>query len=273
MAMAKILCISSFVARGHIGLAAIGPALQGLGHETISLPSVLLSNHPGHATFAKHDVPAAMLDGALEAYDRSGWLRDIDALLTGYLPSVAHVSAAAEIADRVCKANPACLYVCDPVLGDDPGGLYIEPNAACAMRDMLLARAAIVTPNRFELSWLSGRPVTNQTDAVAAARSLQSAEVLVTSVPGADGTLGNLIVSGTAHHSAEVPKLKSVPHGTGDFFAALFLGHILNGQASAKALELASAGVHAVAVASQGLDELSIIPHWALWAKSKKFQV
>ena len=38
--MARVLVISSQVARGHVGLAAIVPALQGLGHEVIALPTV-----------------------------------------------------------------------------------------------------------------------------------------------------------------------------------------------------------------------------------------
>ncbi len=267
--MAKVLCISSFVARGHVGLSAIVPALQGLGHETISLPAILLSNHPGHRTFAKQDVPAALLSGAMDAYDQSGWLKDIDAILTGYLPTVEHVQAAAAIVGRVRKANPKCIYVCDPVLGDDPGGLYIEARAATALRDALMPLSTTLTPNRFELSWLSGLPVNNPIDAVAACRSLASQATLVTSVPVDSGILGNVLVWSTGEHVFEVPKLQSVPHGTGDFLAALFLGFILNGRTPVEALDSAAAGVNAVAVRSQGHDELMVIPHRDIWIEPK----
>ena len=67
--MARVLAISSQVARGHVGLAAIVPALQGLGHEVIALPTVLLSNHPGHGTVAGEQVAPALLRRMLDALD------------------------------------------------------------------------------------------------------------------------------------------------------------------------------------------------------------
>ena len=46
--MARVLVISSHVAFGSVGLAAMVPALHRLGIEVIVLPTVVLSNHPGH---------------------------------------------------------------------------------------------------------------------------------------------------------------------------------------------------------------------------------
>ncbi len=54
--MARILAISSHVAHGHVGLGAIVPALNRLGHEVIALPTVLLSNHPRHKQCAGEPV-------------------------------------------------------------------------------------------------------------------------------------------------------------------------------------------------------------------------
>ena len=50
--MARVLALSSYVAFGSVGLAAIVPALHWLGHEVIALPTVVLSNHPGYPRFA-----------------------------------------------------------------------------------------------------------------------------------------------------------------------------------------------------------------------------
>ena len=54
--MARILAISSQVVRGHVGLSAIVPALQRLGHEVLPIPTIILSNHPGHPA---RPVPAS----------------------------------------------------------------------------------------------------------------------------------------------------------------------------------------------------------------------
>ena len=81
--MATILAISSQVASGHVGLAAIVPALQRLGHDVIALPTVLLSNHPGQQKSAGTRIDPVVLDGILDMLDSNGRLEAIDAVLTG----------------------------------------------------------------------------------------------------------------------------------------------------------------------------------------------
>ena len=263
--MARVLCISSFVARGHVGLAAILPALNGLGHETIALPTIVLSNHPGHPRFSKLEVPATTLIDVIGVYEHAGWLKDIDCVLTGYLPSVVHVAAAVNAIAKIREVNPAVLVVCDPVLGDDPYGLYIPHAAATALRDGLLPFANIITPNRYELAWLSGLPVSTSQDAVAAAKTLRAPMALITSLPSGPVAVGNLLVQADQEWLRTVPLLQSVPHGTGDFMGALFTGHLLTGCGPEKALGLTVAGVHAVAQRSQGRDELLVVADSAAW--------
>lgn len=265
--MPRVLCISSYVARGHIGLGAVVPALQGLGHETVALPTVILSNHPGHPSFSKLDVPADALVAMIDAHAQSGWLRDIDAVLTGYLPSSGHVAAAVYAVDSVRSKNPSALIVCDPVLGDDPDGLYIPQDAATALRETLVPKADYITPNRFELEWLSDQPVSTQAQAIAAARGFAGRGVLVTSLPLTEPGLGNMLVQSSDYTLHTVPLLDSVPHGTGDFIGALFTGHLLSGFTAQQALHFAVAGVHAVAARSQRLEELVIVADREAWVE------
>lgn len=256
--MATVLCISSFVARGHVGLTAIVPALQGLGHDTIALPTVLLSNHPGHDRHSKHAMPAETINAAVEVYRQAGWLADIAAVLTGYLPAAGHVAAAVTAIRSVRLANPNVLVVCDPVCGDDPGGLYIDTAAANAMRETLLPLANCVTPNRFELEWLSGRRVDTAESAIEAARTLDVPRVLTTSLPLGAKALGNVLVEKTSHAMTTVALLSHVPHGSGDYMAALFTGYMLSGETAQRALQLATAAVETVCRRSVGCDELRV---------------
>ncbi len=102
--MGRVLAISSQVARGHVGLSAIVPALQALGHEVIALPTILLSNHPGHPRFAGERIAPDLLMRMLDALEFNRWLGEIDAVLTGYLPSAAHVAVAVD----EMRQRPGC---------------------------------------------------------------------------------------------------------------------------------------------------------------------
>ncbi|SMX37989.1 pyridoxal kinase [Maliponia aquimaris] len=219
--MARVLILSSWVAHGHVGLSAAAPALQALGHTVTQLPTVILSNHPGWPHVSGARVPPEQLRGMIEALAVNGWLAAQDTLLTGYLPSAAHVALACDLADRM--AGQARIVV-DPVLGDAPKGLYLDLAAAEALRTELVPRADVLTPNLWELGWLTGHDVTTEAGAVAAARSLKRPEVLVTSPPFSPDSTGVLRVTNDATQRYIVPRHDGVPHGVGDVFSALIAG-------------------------------------------------
>jgi pyridoxine kinase len=269
--MASVLVISSYVARGHIGLGASGFALQRLGHEVTGWPTVLLSNHPGHARHAGLPVHAETLTGMLEVYAAAGWLGGFDAVLTGYLPTAAHAAAAASAIQRIRALRPSLVVCCDPVLGDDTpsdpaGRLYIDPAAAAALRDQVVPLAGIITPNRFELAWLSGRAVTTAHEAVTAARAIGVAQTLVTSVPSPASQIPNLLIADGGVWQTAHERRPAMPHGTGDFFSGLLLGWQLRGASPQQAFECASAGLQIAAEASTGKDELQLAETQDRWA-------
>ena len=192
--MARVLALSSHVGFGSVGLAAIVPGLQSLGHEVIAVPTVVLSNHPGYGPFSGERVSAAMVGQMMDALDANGWLETIDAVLTGYLPAAEHVTAAKAAVARVRAENPGALYVCDPVFGDEPGGLYLDEATADAIGQHLIPLCDVATPNLFELAWLADKEVDDLDSAFSAARLLDAPRVLATSVPGPDEQLATLLV-------------------------------------------------------------------------------
>ena len=259
--MGRVLAISSQVARGHVGLSAIVPALQALGHEVIALPTILLSNHPGHPRFAGERVAPDLLRRMFDALESNRWLGEIDAVLTGYLPSAAHVAVACEIVTRVRTWNVRAIHLCDPVIGDDPKGVYIEHDAATAIRDTLLPGADAVRLNAFELGWLTGTRIGDELSAVSQARILGRQTVIVSSVAARQGVLSNVLVprSGIAM-ACRVPQLDGVPNGTGDLLSALLLGHALtDGALGAAALSAAISDLEDVVVGSHGASELRLV--------------
>jgi pyridoxine kinase len=254
--MSVVLNISSQVVRGHVGLSATIPALRRLGHEVWPVPTILLSNHPGHSRAVGGRVEANTLDGMIEALEANGWLKEVHAVLTGYCPSAQHVGVCVKAIARVRERNPEALVFCDPVLGDDPKGLYIDAEAAEAIRDRLLPMATHVKPNRFELSWLSGHDVREVRGAMEAAESLGVGTIIATSIPVGPDRIANVMYDSVQNAQCIVRRRLRAPQGTGDLLSALFLGHLLNGQTAVEALGRSVAGVDAALVASDGRDEL-----------------
>lgn len=258
--MAHIVALSSWVAHGHVGLSAAAPVLQRLGHRVTQLPTVQLSNHPGFAHVAGERTPPDTLRAMIGALGANGWLETVDAVLTGYLPSAEHVEIAVELVDllKACGAR----VVIDPVLGDSPKGLYIGKDAADALRDGLIAKADVLTPNTFELSWLAERPADTIPDTVAAVTSLRraNAEVFVTSAPFAEDETGVLAVRSIGVTAFRTPSVAEglVPNGVGDVFSALI--------ATGLPVEQALGHLQALIGESRGAPHLRIAEATSVWS-------
>lgn len=260
--MARILIMSSWVARGHVGLSAAVPVLQALGHSVTQLPTILLSNHPGWPHTAGQTVPPDELRAIIDALAANGWLANHDAVLTGYLPSVAHVALAAELVARLRDGtSPAPRVVVDPVFGDAPSGLYLPEAAAGAIRAQLCPLADMLTPNLFELGWLAERSVGTLADATAAAETLRTrwgtGKVLTTSAPLGPDRTGVLCLDGDGVELYAARRLDGVPHGVGDVFSALMAADVSPGAALGHLQSLVS---HSI-----GAEHLRIVEAADLW--------
>lgn len=256
----NVLSIQSEVVRGHVGNGAARFALQRLGVNVWAVPTVLLSNHPGHGKFRGETTPASRIRELIEGLADHGWLDRCDGIISGYLGAADQARVVADAVRRVKAVNPKAIYLCDPVFGDD-GGAYARAGVAEAIARELLPLADIATPNRFELASLTSRKIEGATDAVAAARALGSAEVLVTSVPFPPDQVGTVAVADGAAWATSAPRLENAPNGSGDLLAALYLGFRLKGERADGALVRASSATDAIlraSVAARG-DELALI--------------
>lgn len=253
-----VIVISSHVVRGTVGNRAMVFALETLGIPVWAVPTIILPWHPGHGP-ATRIVPPAESFAALMADLRAApWLGEVSAIISGYLGDAAQAGPVADLVDAVKTRNRHALYLCDPVTGDK-GGLYVPEDRAEAIRDRLLPRADIATPNRYELEWLSGRRLDGHDAIVEAARGLGPKRVVVTSAPGrGKDRIGNLLVTRDEARLAEHAVIARPPNGPGDLLAALFLARLLKGQSEAGALEHATASVHDVLARAGGADELAL---------------
>jgi pyridoxine kinase len=261
--MPRILMISSYVAHDPVGLTATAPPLLGAGIEVVGLPTVVLSNHPIRAHIAGITLDPNLLREMVRALEDNGWLASFDAVFSGYLPSAQHVEVVAGAVKRLRSLKPEILYVCDPIFGDDPGGLYIDERSAHAIRDLLVPLADVMTPNRFELSWLSGIDVQSPENAVAAISRLGRPVVAGTSIPDGPSSLATVLMAEGRTLVGRVEKWADVPHGTGDVFAGCLTAKLLLGEPPEAALAYAIAGVKSALEASRGTDHL--LPNLVDW--------
>lgn len=260
-----VLVVTSLVSRGSVGGRGAVFALERLGHPVWFVPTILLPWHPGQGRGTRITTPPADFGAFIADLIASPKLDEIGAVLTGYFASPEAVEATARLVTAVKARNPAAVYLCDPVLGDvrpdGSGGLYIAEATAIAIREHLLPLADIITPNRFELGWLSSEPVTTTAEAIAAARKLGIATTVVTSAPAMMAqSVATLLVTSADAIQAEHPLIPNAPNGTGDLFSAVFLADMLASKSPRHALERASATVFDMVARSvrRGANELAI---------------
>jgi pyridoxine kinase len=259
-----VLSIQSWVACGNVGNNAALFPLQRLGCETWSLNTVAFSNHTGYGKWRGTAVPASEIASLFEGIAELGILPRCDAVLSGFLGEAEAGPVLLDIVARVKQANPLALFACDPVMGDVGPGWYVRAGIPEFYRDRAIAEADIITPNLFELEWLTGRPVGTLTEAARAATGLREKGpriVLVTSFEAAPDRVAALAAGPNGVWAAETPRLPIEATGCGDAVAALFLGWLLKGAAISEALSRTIAAIYGVVEATlrNGGGELALI--------------
>jgi pyridoxine kinase len=247
----RILSIQSSVAYGHVGNSAAVFPLQRLGHEVWPVLTVHFSNHTGYGSWRGPLLAAEDVREVIAGLGDRDVLRTADAVLSGYQGDPAMGAVILDAVAEVKSLHPAAVYCCDPVIGDVGRGVFVRPGIPEFIRDTVVPRADIVTPNHFELDFLTGRTTTTQDELLAAADELRSRgprDVLVTSVRlrGAGDTLDVVAVSDDGAWSVTTPLLPISPNGGGDLTAALYLAHLLETSSPAIALERTTNAVFAV---------------------------
>jgi pyridoxine kinase len=266
-----ILSIQSAVAYGHVGNSAAVFPLQRLGHEVWPVLTVNFSNHTGYGAWRGPLIPPEDVREVVTGIEERGGLAEVDLVLSGYQGSEGIGEVVLDAVDRVKKANPNARYACDPVMGNARSGCFVAPAIPVLIRERVVPRADIVTPNQFELGFLVGREDdTPQTvDQVLATadrvRQLGPETVLVTSVEHADrepGTIAMMVVTGEGAWLVETPLLPLKANGSGDVTAALFSARLLEGGDPVAALEQTTGAVFGLlqATLESGRRELQLVP-------------
>jgi len=152
----KILSIQSAVAYGHVGNSAAVFPLQRIGVEVIPVNTVNFSNHTGYGAWRGPLISPEQVGEVITGVEERGAFPQIDVVLSGYQGGVGIGDVIVDAVQRVKAANPDALYACDPVMGNAKSGCFVAPEIPDLLRDRVVPNADIITPNQFELGFLTG---------------------------------------------------------------------------------------------------------------------
>ena len=227
----NILSIQSHVSYGHVGNSAAVFPLQRLGHEVWPVYTVNFSNHTGYGQWGGSPIPASEVTAIISAMEQRGALAQVDVVLSGYQGGTDIADASLDAVARVKAANPSATYTCDPVMGNAKSGCFVNPALPELLRERVVPKADLVTPNQFELGYLAGMQVQSLEEtlnAVDAVMAMGPRAVLVTSVfrpDAAPGTIEMLAADANGAWLVTTPHLPFKANGSGDVTAALFTAH------------------------------------------------
>ena len=259
----RVAAIHDLSAFGRCALTVVIPTLSAMGVQVIPLPTALMSTHTGGFT----DIYAVDLTESMEKMYMH-WAQlgvEFDAIYSGFVLDSRQCDLIADFRQRF--AHKDCLVLTDPVFGDD-GELYstCTPEIALNMR-RLCTGSHIITPNLTEACSLCDLPFEDTANMSAknldafishllhSLAALGAERVVITGIPVNKGevttvTTAALDLSATSLDRApfyvSLPRLDARYHGTGELFASVLLGRLLNGYGFSASVSTASAFVRDV---------------------------
>jgi pyridoxine kinase len=245
----KILSIQSAVAYGHAGNSAAVFPMQRIGVEVLPVYTVNFSNHTGYGAWRGPVMDPKDVADVITGVEERGAFGELDAVLSGYQGSEGIADVIIDAVARVKAANPAALYACDPVMGNARSGCFVAPAIPDLLRDKVVPVADIITPNQFELGFLTGtEPDTIESTLASAdlARAMGPRTVLVTSVERPDredGTIEMMAIDDAGAWIVQTAYLPMKANGSGDVTAALFTSHYVRTRDAADALARTASSV------------------------------
>ncbi|WP_337026621.1 pyridoxal kinase PdxY [Microbacterium sp. LB16] len=263
----KILSIQSAVAYGHVGNSAAVFPLQRIGVDVLPVYTVNFSNHTGYGAWRGPLIAPDDVRDVITGIEERGVFGQIDAILSGYQGGEGIGDVIIDAVARVKSANPKAVYACDPVMGNAKSGCFVAPAIPVLLRERVVPVADIITPNQFELGFLTDtEPDTLESTlaSVDLARAMGPRTVLVTSVERPDreeGTIEMLAADDERAWIVQTPHLPMKANGSGDVTAALFTAHYVETGSAKTALERTASSVYDLlkATLESGERELQLV--------------
>jgi len=241
----RVAAIHDLSGFGRASLTVIIPILSTMGVQTCPLPTAVLSSHTGGFN-DYHFVD--MTENMVKIIDHWKALDiEFDAIYSGFLGSPRQVDIVMDFIGAFARSEQ--FVVVDPVMGDDGKPYKTMGPEMIRQMQSLVSHADIITPNFTEAAFLLGEPYPDNLDErqikqwILRLCEKGPGKVIITSVPVA----GRKNLSGVVAFDREDGRFWKVDctyipahyPGTGDAFASVIVGGLLQGDSLPIALDRA----------------------------------
>lgn len=239
--MKKVALINDLSGFGKCSLTAAIPVISIMGLQACPLPTAVLSAQTGFPSFYCDDFTDKM------DFFTTEWQKldvHFDGIHSGYLASPAQIEKVISFLDCFQKQNT--IYLADPVMGDN-GKTFkaFTPQLLSGMK-RLVTRANVITPNLTELCLLADfdysdlvrhADKSDYLERIAAIchtllkNTSAKQTIVVTGIIShskGNSYMGNLSVNADTTFYTETPYTGMGFSGTGDLFAAVVCGGLVN---------------------------------------------
>lgn len=249
----RVAAIHDLSGFGRCSLTIVMPVLSAMGVQCCPLPTAYLSTHTGGFTGNTFLDMTEELDKAMAHWEQLGL--SFQAVYTGFMGNERQMALSAGFIRAA--ASPGIVVV-DPVMGDH-GALYrTYTSAMCQAMKRLAEAADIIVPNLTEAALLLDVPYSSLDAATEdGCRRIVDAlglhgrrSVVLTGVSLQAGQTGAACFDRTTGQTSFVQtSFISRPfHGTGDLFASVLTGALVQGKSLHAAAALAAEFVRLCAV-------------------------
>lgn len=244
----KVAAINDLSGFGKCSLVADMTVLAAMGIQCCPIPTAVLSAQTGYPSYFFKDLTGIIPEYQTKWHDQG---EKFDGIITGFMISSKQAGNSLEFI-REFKTSETKVLV-DPVMGDDGKTYRNYSNELLETIREMVKEADIITPNLTELVLLAGE----NPDRIMGLKGDDLIEeiyrlsmltggdkgktVAVTGIPLLkDGVVGNFILANGERKVVTSGSNGVHYSGTGDLFAAVFLGEILRGGSAYDAAEIAS---------------------------------
>lgn len=249
----RVAAIHDLSGFGRCSLSIVIPTISAMGVQCCPLPTAYLSTHTGGFTGNTFlDLTDQM--APVTAHWKAEGVT-FDAVYTGFMGSREQMALTADFI-RAFKRAENCIVI-DPVMGDHGKPYRTYTPEMCKAMGELAALADVLTPNRTEAAILLGVPydeicLDTEADCRKWAKALSlegKRSVVLTGVSLSPDTVGAVCYDRETDETKFVRSARVAEsfHGTGDLFASVLTGALVQGRSLVAAAQTAADFVSLVA--------------------------
>ena len=235
-----VLVIAGVDPSGGAGIFADFRTIESAGVRAVGAITAL-TVQTEHSFLEYKPTPPEMLRSTIKSLSEAF---SIGAVKTGMLATAEVAQTVVELIDEL-----QCDYlVVDPVIVAAVGARLVDEAAEAIIREQLVPRAYLLTPNILEAEMLTGLEVKDAAGMTEAAKKLRmrGAKNVVVTGGHLDGDAVDVMASDEGIEVFRAPRLPGSVHGTGCAFASAAAAALVNGVSVVGAVAAAKAHVESL---------------------------